>query len=328
MNKNDCFVFQNSWKECEKILFAIAEGRLSVPNHISKEKKLKDSVSFLNNIGYCKNGELTKDGEEYYKNKLILNDQNNAKVILRESIKKYEPTQLICQTLWGKESLTRDSVHRLLLLKRYINPIFKSSNLSSFLMLLNHCEIIKYSKKFNKITILYNPLGKDEAKASKRFLSPETPYTNIKILRECLRESEKYIWWLDKHFSMKGLEPLSEEADGTRIKEIKILAGITDKINNKLKKEFSKFQIEMKSRGIETGFRVIRDKILLHKIHGRWIISKSHCFNIPPIDSIYKGQYDEITKTNNRPPFEEFWNKGLDLLRNWDEVNRLKQALS
>jgi hypothetical protein len=325
MSKLEFSILKNPWRGCEKILVKLAEGRLTVSNNALRERKLKDPLSFLSDIGFCKDGGLAKKGEEYYKSKFILNEKEEAKTILVESIKKYEPVQLTCQILWGRQSLTRESIYRLLLLKKYINPELQPSNLSSFLMLLNYCGVLKYSKKFNKITILYNPTMKDEQKPPKRFLSPETPYSNIKALRECLRGCRKYIWWLDKHFSIKGLEPLSDEADGTKIKEIKILAAITNNINDKLKREFLRFQEEMNSRGVKTEFRIICDKDLVHKIHGRWIISKSCCFNIPPIDSIYKGQYDEIKETNSRPPFEEFWSIGLNLLENWKDITELKK---
>lgn len=320
MNSLTCPVLQNSWKECERILTNMAEGRLAISNGILEQKELRDILTFLDNIGLSQNGRLTEKGEEYYKNKFILNDENEAKAVLARAIEDHEPTQLICQTLWGKDGSNRESIHRLLLLKRLITPNSKPSDLSSYLMLLNYCGILKYSKKFNRITILYNPLGKNEKTTPKRFLSPERPYSNIKALRESLRRCKGYIWWFDKHFSVKGLEPLSEEADGARITEIKVLAGITNNINDRLKTHFSRFQEEMKSRGIKAEFRVICDRSLLRKIHGRWIMSKICCFNVPPVDSIYQGQYDEINETNNRPPFEEFWHSGLDLLKNWEKI--------
>jgi hypothetical protein len=102
-------------------------------------------------------------------------------------------------------------------------------------------------------------------------------------------------------------------------KEIKILSGANN-INNKLKKDFVRLKEELKNRGINMEFRVICDDNLLKEIHVRWIISSDICFNIPPVNSIYQGQYDEIMETRNTLPFEEWWKQAEDLLTNWDKI--------
>ena len=76
----------------------------------------------------------------------------------------------------------------------------------------------------------------------------------------------------------------------------------------------------MTNRGIESSCRIIIDKKLIGKIHGRWILSKKICYNIPPINSIYMGQYDEIKPSNNRPPFDIWWKEGKDLIEDWNDI--------
>ncbi len=313
MTINKFNIIKEPWSKCEDVLIGSVEGNLP---------ESKSIIDFLSEINFMEDKKLTHQGEEYYKQKYIFKDKEKSRDILSEVLKKYEPVQLICQLLWGKDNLTKESIYNLLLLKKYINHDFKPSDLGSFLMLLNQCRIIKYSKKYDKIAIRYNPKIDNRDITSKRFLSPQTPYTNIKSLWDTLRDCNDYIWWFDKHFSKKGLEPLSEAVDGKKIREIKILTGLTNNIHDKFKKDYYRFQKEMENKGIKLEMRVICDKNILQKIHDRWIISKNRCFKVPPINSIYQNQYSEINTTVNKPPFNDWWKNGYDILKKWSEIER------
>lgn len=316
-------LLRDSWSKCEDIIMSLGmktEGDLQ--KKIGKAK-WSELFNFLKEIGFVNDISLIEVGKEYYKRKFILRDKELAQKVLSSTLKRFSPTQAICQLLWGRPNLTRLSVYRLLVFEEYINPReVKESELGGFLMLLNRCDILKYSKKTNHITILYNPRATENAKLSTKFLAPKTPYSNIRNLREILRNSTKFIHWFDKHFSAKGLEPLMDEADGNKIKQIKILAGVTSSaINKKLRQDFIRFCEEMKTRQINAKLKIICDKAVLHGIHDRWIISEKLCFNVPPINSIFQGQYSEMKDTKNRPPFDEWWSKGLDIIKDWKEIS-------
>jgi hypothetical protein len=318
--KSKYHILRQPWLQFEDIIQSIAEKRWDMK---SGNNNAMESLLFLveikiietNSINVPHNIKplLTPQGEDFYKNRFIYNDEGACKRILKNLLEGYEPVQIICQLLWGRDKLNKNAIYRLLLLKECIDYTgFKSEDLSSFLMLLNQCDILSYSKKTGQIKILFNPKTNETKEQKKMFLSPEARYTNIKYLWSALRRCSEYIYWVDKHFSAKGLEPLSEEADATKIREIKILSGPSN-INDKLKRDFIRLKEELKSRGINMELRVIKNDNLLRTIHGRWIISKGICFNTPPINSIYQGQYDEIKETENIPPFEEWWNQGVDM---------------
>jgi len=326
--KSKCHVLKQPWVQCENIIQTIAERRWY---KISRNKKGVGILHFLVDIKIIESNSmnepdnikplLTPEGEDFYKNKFIFNDESACIEILKNLLEEYEPVQIICQLLWGRDKLNKETIYRLLLLKEYIDHTeFKSEDISSFLMLLNWCNILSYSKKTGQIKILFNPKTDEIKEQKKMFLSPEARYTNIKYLWSVLRRCSEYIHWVDKHFSAKGLEPLSEEADATKIKEVKILSGLSNNINEKLKRDFIRLKEELKSRGINMELRVICNDDFLRKIHGRWIISKGICFNIPPVNSIYQGQYDEIKETENIPPFEEWWKQGVDMLENFGNI--------
>jgi hypothetical protein len=286
-------------------------------------KEWSEVTDFLKSIDFLNdNTELTDIGREYYKSKFILNDDNLSAEILGSALKRFLPTQAICQLLWGRPNLNKQSVYRLLVLEEYINSKeFKEQDLGGFLMLLNQCSILKYNKKSSGVTILYNPRTSEDVEISTKFLSPETPYSNVRNLREILRNSTEFVHWFDKHFSLKGLEPLHDEADGTKINEIRILSGITSgRVNERLRDDFIRFRDEMKTRQINAELRILCNKEILNDIHDRWIVSKNSVFNIPPVDTIFQGQYSEMKKTENRPPFEEWWLNGLDIIAQWQEI--------
>ena len=245
MSETTITLLKHSWSDCEAVIDSIGLKRLEEMQTKLGRKKFSEIMSFLVSMGFVANDDFTPLGSEFYTNKFILNDCEASKTTLMNATKQYLPTQAICQLLWGRPNLTKESIYRLLVHSDYINPKeYALNDLGGFLMLLNTSDIISYNKKGNTIAVLYNPRTNEEFKSiNAKFLSPETPYSNMRNLRELLRESNEFVHWFDKHFSMKGLEPLHDEADGNKIKEIKILTGIiSGKINERLRDDFIRFR--------------------------------------------------------------------------------------
>jgi hypothetical protein len=53
-----------------------------------------------------------------------------------------------------------------------------------------------------------------------------------------------------------------------------------------------------------------------------WLITEDVIYNIPPINTLYQGQYSEINKTENTPPFNEWWEQGKELVSDWNEIDK------
>jgi hypothetical protein len=132
-------------------------------------------------------------------------------------------------------------------------------------------------------------------------IKPEEPFSNIAKLRQVLRESEEFIWWADTHFSSRGLEELIVTVDPSLVHQIRILSGPAN-ADERAKRDFARFRQELHAKGIEAEWRVAAGFS-----HDRFILSKSECYNVPPVNSLLRGQYSEILETPNRPPFEEWW---------------------
>lgn len=304
------------WSKIEFVIFSLG-GRDYKP--LKSQTDIDKAVSFLKSISFIdENKQLTEVGKNYYYNSLVLNDKNTAYEFLSGKLIELKSVQLICQILWGRLNIKKENIANLL----YIEGIISSKeniNIGPFIGLLSKCKIISYNKKNGYIQILFNPRSEKQVNTS--FLSPDTPYTNIRSFRNILEKCDGFIWWFDKQFSLKGFEPLSDIADGTKINEIKMLMGKTSNVNEKMKNEFNRFKKEMEIRGIKIECRVIIDKTLFHDIHDRWIISENVTYNLPPINSIYKGQYSEIKITEQIPPFNNWWEKGLDIVEEWGKIS-------
>ena len=156
-------------------------------------------------------------------------------------------------------------------------------------------------------------------------LRPDKPYSNVAQLGSIIRDAQKYLWWFDKFFSKEGFSTV-EDIAASAATEIRILTGLSDKINDRFRELFKRFRSQLEQSGKSVSLRVIIDTHLLASIHDRWIVSEDACFNIPSIDTISMGQFAEIKKTQNVPPFEEWWLLGLDIVGDWNAIaKKVKQ---
>jgi len=147
-----------------------------------------------------------------------------------------------------------------------------------------------------------------------KLLSPKTPFSNKKVVRDIIASCQDYIYWVDKYFSRAGLDLLSESINVEKVKSIRILM-LPEKVNEKFLSLYGDFKKEFKNYGVKCELRVITDKKLKSDIHDRWIISKNFCYNMPSTDTIARGQFTEVKRTKNRPPFKKWWQKSKDIGR-------------
>ncbi|MCG2704443.1 MAG: ORF6N domain-containing protein, partial [Candidatus Omnitrophica bacterium] len=145
-----------------------------------------------------------------------------------------------------------------------------------------------------------------------KLLLPEKPFSNKKVVKDIINSCEKYIYWIDKYFSKAGLDWLSELLSTDKVKEIRILM-LPEKADNKFTSLYNDLNKEFKTNGVKFEIRGITDKKLSSDIHDRWIISENLCYNMPSTDTIARGQYSEVKRTTNFPPFDKWWRKSQDI---------------
>jgi len=154
-------------------------------------------------------------------------------------------------------------------------------------------------------------------------ITKTTPALNRLNFRQTIGKCKQYINWVDRYFSTDTLEFLMDGIDKQNVKQVKLLASIFQSgINNDLHKKFMNFSAEMKASGIDCQLRVITNKDLHYEIHDRIIEGENVVYNVPSASQVNLGQYSEIKKTSNRPPFLDWWNhlENLDMISNWDKI--------
>lgn len=153
-----------------------------------------------------------------------------------------------------------------------------------------------------------------------RLITPETPFANDQHYIETIRYCKNNIYLIDKYFNEVGLRLLNEGLkDNTDISVIKIITS-PDKATEGLKNSFQKLKDELKTRNIDITFRILCDKESLNDIHDRYLITSDMTFLLPSPDVVKRGQYASITGINQHFPFEKYWEKSLDIIKDWPKI--------
>ncbi len=250
--------------------------------------------------------ELTERGVAFYDAWHVYGDPDDAINLLREAFLELPVTQALMQGLHGRASVPVEGALNLMARHGLVDTR-EPTGFRVFLQVLNDVSILAYSKRQQTVRII-EPMPVQEAQDTEprvRIVQPDRAYQNIRHLRETLRACKDYIWWADMHFEKRAFEPLEDEADVTKVKEIRILSSGRPEASTI--KDYQRFKEEMGNLGITVEWRTIpppdRDW------HDRYIVTRGKAWNVPPVGAIFTGKYSEFTPTS-APPFEEWWKKG------------------
>jgi hypothetical protein len=230
-----------------------------------------------------------------------------AKPVLREAYARTAVVQILLQGLHGRGATPITGA--LYLLEKHGFATGSTADLKrlrAILSILNPFNLLKYGPKTQTVRSVTVP--EEQQEPAVRVIEPDRPYSNLQQLRQTLRACKEFIVWIEPHFPRKGLEPLAEEADSTRIQRIRILSGKAN-ADARAVADYQRFKAEMKNRGISAEWRIL-DPI---PTHDRYIVTKDAAWNVPPVNTLYKGDFSEILKTTTKPPFEAWWKKAVEL---------------
>jgi len=257
-------------------------------------------------------GVLTDDGRTFDDSWWVYGDQEIGKALFRDALMAQPETQVVVQALHGRGPISVEGVVHLLSRHGIADPDDPSA-VRRFLETLNRAEIVAYSNRNQTVRVTVPVPDEGGPAPSVRVVQPERPYSNVRHLREVLRACRDFIWWTEPHFVPKLLEPLVDEADAERISEIRILTGEPkdEGLAEKGKSDFKRFRREMQTLGITAEWRVVEGR---PEQHDRFLLERSRSWNMPPINTLLKGDYSEISETPERPPFEEWWAAAKSLI--------------
>lgn len=162
-------------------------------------------------------------------------------------------------------------------------------------------------------------------------ITPANPVENRLRFRQTIASCKEYLNWVDRYFNYEGLEFLMHGLNTDSVKHIKILTSVYQNgINEKLYNEFTKFQNELKTKGITCEMQVIMTKDLNRQMHDRYIIAQNVTYNVPSPTTVNLGQYSEIKKSTAAVPFDEWWNstESIDIIQGWDKIKSKREQLS
>lgn len=251
--------------------------------------------------------ELTDEGEAFDTAWTIHRQAQPAVEAMTRGYGALPETSALIQGLHGRKPVPVDGALHLLARHGLASPD-DVTGFRQFLGVLNDLGIVAYSQKMQTVRVTAPVLDEasEEPPPTLRIVERDRPYSNVRHLRETLRRCRDHIYWVDAHFSRKGLEPLVDEADATLINVINILSGPAQ-VGEDALKDFKRFKTEMANLGVTAEWRVVQRED--QEFHDRFIVTKGAAWNVPPINTLYKGDYSEITETV-RPPFERWWAKG------------------
>lgn len=177
------------------------------------------------------------------------------------------------------------------------------------------------------MSLIGEKIGVDADTTLPSMTTPTTPYTNIRIIRNAIESCKEYVYYIDKYFSVSDLDIIIDASKKTDINEVKILISLI-KADERMRDNFKRFRDEMKNIGIVCEMRIVVDSQIYGEYHDRWILSNNINYNSMSGDIAKRGQYAEIKPTENRPPFEEWWKKSLDIISNWNDIRKHKEGMN
>ncbi|RSM86366.1 hypothetical protein DMH04_14505 [Kibdelosporangium aridum] len=273
----------------------------------TKEVADKKTIQILNGALLADGMDLTSAGQELYKSAFVQRDQQRSKQILADAIRGAFVIQVIEQELQGYGPVTDEGIFDLLRLHGAVPSGKTLVDLRRLLNWMNELGLIAYSKRLKTVRSLRPApeaasIGEDRRLSA--IISPRTPMLNVVRLRQVIRSITGTLWWIDPHFSRRCLEDLIEEIDFTRVGEIRILSGNDAQVlGDKPKSDFRRFQAEVDMKGGKAFW--FADS--MRDWHDRYLIGDTVEYNVPPANTLYKGDYTEIRPAVARPPAQEWW---------------------
>ena len=307
-SKNNKYIILNlPWKYFDELILAIGNGESKIKNY-TNEIKFLESIDFVNTASITcgtlttsikeLTTPLTSRGKEYYIQMFIKNNALEAKRVLCEALKLHQAVILISQILSGSKNIKRINIYNLLKHHSFNLDFTKEVEFNSFLEILKLGGIVSYNKNTRDVKVLWQQEA--ESLSAHQFISPDTPFSNIKRLKDIIKSLKGTVYWIDKHFDKKAFDILVDSVDASKISNFIIISGEANKTQSAVN-EFLKLKGELHNKGTNIEWKIITDQNTLSSFHDRWLCDSKDAWNIPPVNSIFKGQESEMLRTSNKP---------------------------
>jgi hypothetical protein len=305
-----------SWNAVEERLLEIAERR----DTKTKPTAADELVSYFGLVEPNEDDlELTDAGMKLYEARFVLQSPAEITEALASVLRELPEVSAFCSALWGRLEVQVTGAVSLL---RRITTSDSEPSAKRWLELMNRAGLISYNRSKPTLRVIFNPdelvpaaEGAEREKRRGHVLSPDRPFGNVLALRDLLDSARGWIRWYEQHLPPKVMEVLYKQIDGANVSEIRLLSGPAN-LNDEAKKDFKRFQNEMKkARGIDAEWRVL-DKNTARDHHDRFFISEGQSKNLPPLNTILANSTGEILESQvSTGDFDAWWAKGEPLAK-------------
>jgi hypothetical protein len=147
--------------------------------------------------------------------------------------------------------------------------------------------------------------------------SPNTKFSNVRMLRNRVESCVGDLYYVDKYFSTLDFDIVHDGTADNNVETINILIS-KQKADEKMKSEFKRFKKEIeKNRSIKCTMKVMSHETL-NEIHDRYLIGSNITYNIVSGDVARRGQTGDNLECE-RPSVEKWWNVSFDILDDWNK---------
>lgn len=297
----------------DSCLFSVsAQQLLDALRAVASDGDTEEQTAYLlTRCGLLEQRQLTEAGRALFKLAWVLRKDKEANEALGQALRQLTPIQVVEQELRGLGPVPEDGALDLLKQHRAVATSTTVAEIRPILRWLSGVGVLAYSTKLKSVRSLApspDAALAGEVQAIASMISPRTPFLNVVKLRRVLRPLRGTVWWADAHFGARALEELAAELYLDGVKEIRIISGDAETVvSTRSLKDFERFRQEMANHSIAAEWRV--DGRASRDWHDRWLGDDKVVWNVPPINTLFKNDYSEISPASERPPFEEWWHR-------------------
>ncbi|WP_022925993.1 hypothetical protein [Serinicoccus marinus] len=285
---------------------------LEAVRDVAKQEPIHSDLTYLlERMGLLQDIDLTEAGRALFKLAWVLRRNGEAMSALGQAVRALVPIQVVEQELASLGPVPEEGVLDLLIQHQAVELPVSVEALRPTWRWLNSVGVLVYSTKMKTVRALAptpDAALAGEIQAIAAMISPKTPYLNVVKLRRVIRQLRGVVYWVDAHFNARAFEELAEELDTAHVGGLRILSGDGEGIlSARSAKDLERFAAEMGAKGVAVEWRV--DPRGARDWHDRWLAAEGVCWNVPPVNTLFKNDYSEIIPSSERPPLEAWWER-------------------
>lgn len=128
-------------------------------------------------------------------------------------------------------------------------------------------------------------------------VDPSRPFSNLLALRQLVRDARGCLRWYERDLPARALEIVAVEIADSNLDSVRLLSGDLERARGsegarvRVHKDFKRLMSELEGLGIPIEWRELKTESVPHD---RVLVSEAGAFNVPPLNTLLKGDTSEI----------------------------------